>query len=109
MRPVTDATFEGEVLGAERPVLVEFWAPWCAPCRAVTAVLEQLARDYDGRIEFTKLNIDENPVVPSRYGVLAIPTAILFAEGEEREKLIGARPRGHYERALAASLGEPSG
>jgi thioredoxin 1 len=104
MREITDATFEGEVLGAGRPVVLEFWAPWCQPCRAVTQVMEQLASDFEGRIDFAKLNIDENHAVPSRYGVLTIPTAILFAGGEEREKLIGARPRGHYERALTAFL-----
>jgi thioredoxin 1 len=103
MRDVTDETFEAEVLGSERPVVVDFWAPWCGPCRAVHPVLEQLAETSE-RAEFVKLDIDANPVAASRYDVLSIPTVILFAGGEARETLVGARPRGHYERAFADYL-----
>ena len=77
MKDVTDETFEAEVLQAGGPVVVDFWAPWCGPCRAVHPVLEQLAAEHQG-IEFTKVNIDDNPSYASRYGVLSIPTVILF-------------------------------
>jgi thioredoxin 1 len=103
MRDVTDETFEAEVLGSERPVVVDFWAPWCGPCKAVHPVLEQLAETSE-RAEFVMVDIDANPVAASRYDVLSIPTVILFAEGEARETLVGARPRGHYERAFADYL-----
>jgi thioredoxin 1 len=101
MRAITDETFEVEVLQADKPVVIDFWAPWCGPCKAVEPVLADLAEQHAGRVEFTKMNIDENPVVASRYGVLAIPTAILFEGGEARETVVGARNRSHYEQAWA--------
>ena len=103
MRDVTDATFDADVLGAESPVVVDFWAPWCGPCRAVAPVLEQLS-EANGQIDFVKLDIDENPNVAARYDVLSIPTVILFADGEARETIVGARSRAHYERAFADYL-----
>ena len=104
MREVTDATFEAEVLQAERPVVVDFWAPWCGPCHAITPVLQSLEDEAGERIVFTKMNVDENPVAASRYGVLSIPTVILFAGGEVQESVLGARSRSHYERAWAEWL-----
>jgi thioredoxin 1 len=104
MDDVSDATFEADVLRASRPVVVDFWAPWCGPCKAVDAVLEQLAAECAGRVRFAKLNVDENPAAASRYGVLALPTAILFEGGEPRATVLGARPRSHYERAWARWL-----
>ena len=103
MRDVTDSTFEGYVLRAEKPVVVDFWAPWCGPCRAVTPVLEQLATET-ANVEFVKLDIDENPAVAARYDVLSIPTVILFEGGEPKETLVGARPAGHFRKAFAAYL-----
>jgi thioredoxin 1 len=105
VRDVDDASFHAEVLEATRPVVVDFWAPWCGPCRAVTPILEQLAAEHDGRLEFVKLNVDESPVAASRYEVFSIPSVILFEGGEARETVIGARPRSHFERAFARWLG----
>jgi thioredoxin 1 len=99
VRDVSDETFERDVLRSGLPTVVDFWAPWCGPCRAVTPVLEQLAGTTD-RVSFVKLDVDANPLTASRYDVLSIPTVILFADGEPRETLVGARPRGHYERAF---------
>jgi thioredoxin len=107
VRELANADFDQEVLAAERPVVVDFWAPWCGPCKAVEPILADLAETHAGRVEFAKLNIDENPEVAGRYGVLAIPTAILFAGGEARETVVGARSRSHYERAWATWL-EPA-
>jgi len=103
MRDVTDASFAEDVLGAGRAVVVDFWAPWCGPCKAVTSALEQLAAETDS-VEFVKLNIDESPVTASRYDVLSIPTVILFDEGEPKETIIGTRPAGYFREKLAARL-----
>jgi thioredoxin len=101
VRDVADDTFEREVLQAERPVVVDFWAPWCGPCHAVTGLLEKLAAEHQGKAEFVKVNVDDNIATASRYDVLALPTTILFAEGEPRATVTGARPRSHFERAFA--------
>ena len=102
MREVSDATFEADALAAEGPVVVDFWAPWCKPCEAIEPILEALATEHG--FGLLRLNIDEHLGVPSRYGVLSLPTVILFEAGEPRSTVIGARPRSHYEREWAAWL-----
>jgi thioredoxin 1 len=96
---VTDQTFETEVIEAGQPVVVDFWAPWCGPCRVVEPIIEDLASQHGERVKFVKLNVDDNPGVSTRYNVLSIPTVILFDAGEPQEAVIGARSKGHYESA----------
>ena len=105
MFEVTDDTFERDVLQADVPVVLDLWAPWCGPCKAVEPILTELERTSNGKVEFAKLNIDDNPLTASRLGVLSIPTTIVFDRGEARETLVGARPRKHYERVLEHLLG----
>jgi len=102
VREVTDATFEAEVLTAGGRTIVDFWAPWCKPCDAIAPVLEAIAADHG--LGLVRLNIDEHLGVPSRYGVLSLPTVILFEDGEPLATVVGARPRSHYERSWAAWL-----
>ena len=102
MRELDASTFDGAI--AANPIVVDFWAPWCKPCRAIETVLEGLAQDAAGRVEFAKLNIDEHPELASRYEVFSIPTVMLFAGGEPQGTLVGARPRAHVERWLAEVL-----
>lgn len=103
MQDVTDETFVDTVLAATEPVIVDFWAPWCKPCETIEPHLRALSEEKGVRL--VRLNIDENLAVPCRYGVLALPTVILFANGELRETVFGAHSRDHYERAFAQFLG----
>ena len=104
MVELTDENFEQEVLRSDGPVVVDFWAPWCGPCKAVEPILQELEAEHAGRVKFGKLDIDQNLQTASRYDVLSIPTAILFEGGEPRETVIGARPRSHFEQAWASWL-----
>ena len=99
MRDVTDETFEDEVVRAERPVLVDFWAPWCAPCKAIELALEELAAEH--AVELVRLDIDANPRTAARFDVLSLPTVTLFANGEPRETVYGARPKRHFAKTFA--------
>ncbi len=93
MKQVSDQSFEQDVLKAEGPVLVDFWAEWCGPCKQIAPALEDLAKDYDGRVRVVKVNIDENPMTPSKYGVRGIPTIIVFKDGEVAAMKVGALPK----------------
>jgi len=95
---VTDATFADEVLASEVPVIVDFWAPWCRPCKALEPILEELP------VAVARLNIDEEPGIASRYDILSIPTVILFESGEVRGSVVGVRPRAHFDQWLAEVL-----
>jgi thioredoxin 2 len=101
---VTDQTFNKEVLSWPEPVLVDCWAPWCAPCHMVAPVLDQLASEYQGRIKIAKLNVDENPTTSSQYGIRSIPTMLIFKNGTQIDKLIGALPRQEIEQHLKSAL-----
>jgi thioredoxin 1 len=99
---VTDATFDGEVLKADVPVLIDFWAPWCGPCKAIAPVVEQLSEEYSGRLKVVKMNVDENPETPSRYGVRGIPNLIVFKGGQVRDQIVGAVPKAQLVKAITA-------
>lgn len=104
MRPVSDETFETDVLKSGTPVLVDFWAEWCSPCRAIAPVLEELGKEYAGRVSIAKLNIDENPVTLENYGVKGIPTMILFKDGKLVAKQVGPAPKHELKAWLDKNL-----
>ena len=101
---VTDASFEAEVLQADVPVLVDFWAPWCGPCRVVHPILEELGAERDSDLRIVSLNVDENQETAARYEVLSIPTLILFKDGAEAKRVVGALPKRRLEAELEPSL-----
>ena len=104
IRTVTDATFESEVLRSPRPVIVEYWAPWCGPCRQVAPVLEAIASEHAGQVDVVKLNTDENPATTQRYQVLAIPTVAVFSGGQVVKQVLGARSKSALLRDFAGVL-----
>lgn len=101
---VTDAQFEAEVLKSPIPVLIDFWAPWCAPCRVIAPVVEELADTYAGRLKVVKMNVDDNPETPARFGVRGIPNLLVFKDGEVKDQLIGAVPKGQLVKAIDTVL-----
>ncbi|MEX2245351.1 MAG: thioredoxin [Dehalococcoidia bacterium] len=104
---VTDANFENEVLKAATPVLVDFWAPWCGPCRMVAPVVEELSTEYDGKVKFVKLNTDDNIQTATKYGIRSIPTLLVFKSGEPVGQIIGFRPKSDLKKRLDTVL-QPS-
>ena len=102
--PVTDASFETDVLQATGPVLVDFWAEWCGPCKAIGPALEELGAEYAGKLTIAKVNIDDNPVTPNTYAVRGIPTLILFKDGKPVSTKVGAAPKSALREWVAAAL-----
>lgn len=100
MLQVNDANFESEVLTASDPVLVDFWAPWCGPCRMLGPVIEELSAEYEGKVKVVKLNVDENPIVSQEFRVASIPTVIFFKNGKAAETLVGFRPKQAFKQVI---------
>jgi thioredoxin 1 len=101
---VTDANFEAEVLKSGQPVLVDFWAPWCGPCRAIAPFVDQLADEYAGRLKVVKVNVDDNPQTPARFGVRGIPNLVIIKGGQVKEQIVGAVPKANLVRAVDSAL-----
>jgi len=101
---VGDTTWDADVLNQDKPVLVDFWAPWCGPCRMVAPIVEELADEYAGQVEFRKLNTDDNPKVAAKYGIRSIPTLLVFKGGEQVGQIVGFRPKSDLKKRLDEAL-----
>lgn len=104
MLEVTDKSFDEDVLQAEMPTLVDFWAAWCGPCRMIAPVVEELAEKYDGQLQVAKMDVDANPQTPGQLGIMGIPTLILFKGGEEVDRVVGFRPKDALEEVIAPHI-----
>jgi thioredoxin 1 len=100
----TDGNFEPEILKSDIPTMVDFWAPWCGPCHVIAPVVEELAKEYAGKVKVAKMNVDENPATPSRYGIRGIPTLILFKDGQVFDQIVGAVSRSRVEDMIKKAL-----
>ena len=103
-RDVSDDNFEQEVLKSTKPVLVDFWAPWCGPCRMVSPIVEELATEYEGKVEFVKVNTDDNPNTSVKYGIRSIPTLLVFKDGAPVDQVVGAVPKAVLKKRLESAL-----
>ncbi|MEE9286331.1 MAG: thioredoxin [Dehalococcoidia bacterium] len=101
---VTDSNFDDTVVNASTPVVVDFWAVWCGPCRMIAPIVEELAGEYDGKVQFAKLNVDENPGVSMKYGIRSIPTLLVFKDGQPVDQIIGAVPKREVQKRVEAVL-----
>jgi thioredoxin len=101
---VDQSSFDKIVLESSKPVLVDFWAPWCGPCRMVSPIVEELAKDYNGKVEFAKVNVDEAPFVASKYSIMSIPTIMIFKDGKPVEHVIGFKPKDQFKKLLDVVL-----
>jgi thioredoxin 1 len=101
---VNEAKFDEMVLQAKIPVLVDFWAPWCGPCRMVAPIVEELANEYEGKVSFMKLNVDDSPKIANKYGVMGIPTLIIFKDGQPVSNLVGFRPKPELKKNIDTAL-----
>ncbi|MDD5337849.1 MAG: thioredoxin [Dehalococcoidales bacterium] len=101
---VNEAKFDEMVLKAKTPVLVDFWAPWCGPCRMVAPIVDELSDEYDGKVSFMKLNVDDNAGIASKYGVMSIPTLIIFKDGQPVSNLVGFRPKPELKKSIDTAL-----
>jgi len=101
---IDDKAFDDKVLKASVPVLVDFWAPWCGPCRAVAPILDELAKEYKGKVAFARLNVDESPQNASKYGISAIPTLLVFKEGKPVSQIVGFRPKAELKKVLDEAI-----
>jgi thioredoxin 1 len=102
--PITDSNFDRTVLKADKPVLVDFWATWCRPCLMVAPILDELAKEYDGRVNFVKVDVDQNPKTATKYKVMSIPTLLVFKKGQPVSHLVGFRPKNELKRILDTAL-----
>lgn len=101
---VDQNNFQKSVLDSKKPVMVDFWAPWCGPCRAVAPIVEELAKEYNDKAEFAKVNVDESPLVASQYGVMSIPTIIIFKGGKPMDQIVGFKPKNEFKKLLDTTL-----
>lgn len=104
IQDVSDSDFEAEIINSDTPALVDFWATWCAPCKAIAPVVEELAGEFEGKVKVVKMNVDDNPSTPGKYGVRGIPTLLLFKDGEVVDQVVGAVPKGQIKELMEKGL-----